>query len=57
MQEPGDGTARIAAATGGGYFEFASPGDVLGTFDLVIDELHQYALVSCRGRLMASCTS
>ena len=37
--------AKIAAATGGGYFELSSPGDVLGKFDRVIDELHhQYAL-------------
>ena len=45
MQKPDDGMAKIAAATGGGYFELASPGDVLGKFDRVIDELHhQYAL-------------
>jgi len=37
--------AKIAAATGGGYFELTSPGDLLGKFDRVIDELHhQYAL-------------
>jgi VWFA-related protein len=45
MQKPDEGMAKIAAATGGGYFELASPGDVLGKFDRVIDELHhQYAL-------------
>jgi VWFA-related protein len=45
MQKPDEGMAKIAAATGGGYFELASPGDLLGKFDRVIDELHhQYAL-------------
>jgi len=37
--------AKIAAATGGGYFELTSSGDLAGKFDRVIDELHhQYAL-------------
>ena len=45
MQKPDEGMAKIAAATGGGYFELTSPGDLLSTFDRVIDELHhQYAL-------------
>ena len=45
MQKPDEGMAKIAAATGGGYFELTSPGDLLGNFDRVIDELHhQYAL-------------
>ena len=45
MQRPDEGMAKIAAATGGGYFELTSPGDVLGKFDRVIEELHhQYAL-------------
>jgi VWFA-related protein len=45
MQKPDPDMAKIAAATGGGYFELTSPGDVLGKFDRVIDELHrQYAL-------------
>lgn len=45
MQKPDEGMAKIAAATGGGYFELTSPADVLGSFDRVIDELHhQYAL-------------
>jgi VWFA-related protein len=44
MQKPDEGMAKIAAATGGGYFELTSPGDLL-KFDRVIDELHhQYAL-------------
>jgi Ca-activated chloride channel family protein len=45
MQKPDEGMAKIAAATGGGYFELTSLGDLLGKFDRVIDELHhQYAL-------------
>jgi VWFA-related protein len=45
MQKPDEGMAKIAAATGGGYFELTSTGDLLGRFDRVIDELHhQYAL-------------
>ncbi|HZT76427.1 MAG TPA: VWA domain-containing protein [Vicinamibacterales bacterium] len=45
MQKPDEGMAKIAAATGGGYFELTSPGQLLGNFDRVIDELHhQYAL-------------
>jgi len=45
MQKPDEDMAKIAAATGGGYFELTSPSDVLGKFDRVIDELHhQYAL-------------
>jgi VWFA-related protein len=45
MQKPDEEMAKIAAATGGGYFELTSPRDLLGKFDRVIDELHhQYAL-------------
>ncbi len=45
LQKPDEGMAKIAAATGGGYFELTSTGDLLGRFDRVIDELHhQYAL-------------
>jgi VWFA-related protein len=45
MQKPDEGMSKIAAATGGGYFELTSPADLLGKFDRVIDELHhQYAL-------------
>jgi VWFA-related protein len=45
MQKPDEGMARIATATGGGYFELTSPGDLIGAFDRVADELHhQYAL-------------
>jgi Ca-activated chloride channel family protein len=45
MQKPDEGMAKIAAATGGGYFELTSQSDLLGKFDRVINELHhQYAL-------------
>src|SRR5580765_4625145 len=45
MQKPDEGMAKIAAATGGGYFDLTSTGDLIGRFDRVIDELHhQYAL-------------
>jgi len=42
---PDEGLPKIAAATGGGYFELASTNDLAGTFAKVADELHhQYAL-------------
>ncbi|MCU1385512.1 MAG: hypothetical protein JWL71_4209 [Acidobacteria bacterium] len=45
MQGPDEGLPKIAAATGGGYFELASPRDLASTFAHVADELHhQYAL-------------
>jgi VWFA-related protein len=45
MEKPDEGLPKIAAATGGGYFELTSPGDLLGAFDRVVDELHhQYSL-------------
>ena len=45
MQGPDEGLPKIAAATGGGYFELASPGNLASTFARVADELHhQYAL-------------
>src|SRR5262249_30747388 len=45
MQRPDEGMAKIAAATGGGYFELIGPGALTGAFDRVADELHhQYAL-------------
>jgi VWFA-related protein len=45
MQGPDEGLPKIAAATGGGYFELASPRDLASTFARVADELHhQYAL-------------
>jgi VWFA-related protein len=43
--KPDDGLPRIAAATGGGYFELTSTNDLASTFGHVADELHrQYAL-------------
>jgi len=42
---PDDGLPKIAAATGGGYFELTRTADLAATFKQVADELHhQYAL-------------
>jgi VWFA-related protein len=42
---PDEGLPKIAAATGGGYFELASTNDLAATFGKVASELHhQYAL-------------
>jgi VWFA-related protein len=42
---PDEGLPKIAAATGGGYFELTSTDDLATTFTRVADELHhQYAL-------------
>ena len=42
---PDDGLPKIAATTGGGYFELTSADDLASTFQKVADELHhQYAL-------------
>src|SRR5262249_21316995 len=42
---PDDGLPKIAAATGGGYFELTRTADLADTFKRVADELHrQYAL-------------
>jgi VWFA-related protein len=44
-EKPDEGLPRIAAATGGGYFELTSTDDLAKTFTRVADELHhQYAL-------------
>jgi VWFA-related protein len=43
--KPDPGLPKIAAATGGGYFELTSTADLSATFTRVADELHhQYAL-------------
>jgi len=43
--KPDEGLPKIAAATGGGYFELTSASDLASTFTHVADELHhQYAL-------------
>jgi Ca-activated chloride channel family protein len=43
--KPDDGLPKIAAVTGGGYFELTSANDLAATFQRVADELHhQYAL-------------
>jgi Ca-activated chloride channel family protein len=45
VDRPDEGLAKIAAATGGGYFELRSANDLAVTFAKVADELHhQYAL-------------
>ena len=45
MEHPDEGLPKIAAATGGGYFELTSPRDLASTFARVANELHQqYAL-------------
>lgn len=44
-QKPDEGLAKIAAETGGGYFELTTTDDLTSTFARVADELHrQYAL-------------
>jgi VWFA-related protein len=44
-EQPDEGLPKIAAATGGGYFELTSARDLANTFMRVADELHhQYAL-------------
>ena len=43
--KPDEGLPKLAAATGGGYFELTSTDDLAKTFTRVADELHhQYAL-------------
>ena len=43
--KPDEGLPKIAAATGGGYFELTSTNNLAETFRRVADELHrQYAL-------------
>ena len=45
LEHPDEGLPKIAAATGGGYFELTSPDALSSTFAKVADELHhQYAL-------------
>ena len=45
LEGPDEGLPKIAAATGGGYFELTSPRDLAVTFARVATELHhQYAL-------------
>jgi VWFA-related protein len=49
---PDEGLPKIAAATGGGYFELTTTNDLASTFARVADELHhQYALGFTPGKL------
>jgi VWFA-related protein len=41
MEKPDEGLPKIAAATGGGYFELSSANNLVFTFERVADELHQ----------------
>jgi VWFA-related protein len=51
-EKPDPGLPKIAAATGGGYFELTSTHDLASTFSRVADELHhQYALAFTPGTL------
>ena len=51
-EHPDEGLPKIAAATGGGYFELTSAADLASTFRRVADELHhQYALGFTPARL------
>jgi len=45
LEKPDEGLPKIAAATGGGYFELTSAANLVFTFERVADELHhQYVL-------------
>ena len=45
LQKPDEGLAKLAAESGGGYFELESTDDLGATFARVADELHrQYAM-------------
>ncbi|HEY6509988.1 MAG TPA: VWA domain-containing protein [Vicinamibacterales bacterium] len=45
LEQPDEGLPKLAAATGGGYFELTSTRDLAATFERVAEELHrQYAL-------------
>jgi VWFA-related protein len=41
LEKPDEGLPKIAAATGGGYFELTSRDNLVFTFERVADELHQ----------------
>jgi Ca-activated chloride channel family protein len=45
LEKPDEGLPKIAATTGGGYFELTSANNLVFTFERIADELHrQYAL-------------
>jgi VWFA-related protein len=45
IQQPDEGLKRIAAESGGGYFELTSANDLGATFARVADELHRQYLI------------
>ena len=45
MEKPDEGLPKIAAATGGGYFELTNTNDLGSTFRRVADELHRQYLI------------
>jgi len=45
MEKPDEGLPKIAAATGGGYFELTNTNDLASTFRRVADELHRQYLL------------
>ena len=42
---PDPGLQKVAAASGGGYFELTSPRDLSSTFERIADELHRQYLI------------
>jgi len=50
--KPDEGLPKIAAATGGGYFELTSTADIATTFKRVADELHHQYLIGFSPQLL-----
>ena len=50
--KPDEGLPKIAAATGGGYFELTSTADIATTFRRVADELHHQYLIGFSPQLL-----
>ena len=50
--KPDEGLPKIAAATGGGYFELTSTADIAATFRRVADELHHQYLIGFTPQLL-----
>ena len=45
VDKPDPGLAKLAGASGGGYFELTGTRDLSGTFARVVDELHRQDLI------------